>query len=571
MSNKEFAKLLEKAADALELMKVEWKPRAYRRAARGIENYREEIEDVYKEGGKKGLRDIPGVGDSIAMHIEEYLKTGKVAKWERLFASIPEASIQLMELKGLGPRKAAILTEKLKLRSMEDLRKAVAEGKIRRIPGFGATTEKNIMESIAQYRAGHERMLISEALPVAERIVRYLSEKQVERVDFTGSLRRMRETIGDLDILAASGTPEKVMDEFTRMPGVRKVLSKGSTKSSVLLEGGLQVDLRVVPSGVYGAALQYFTGNKDHNVQLRRIAIKRGYKLSEYGLLKGKEAVAGKTEEEVYRELGLSYIPPELREDRGEIEAARAGKIPELVSLDDIKGDLHIHTKYSDGLESVERMAQEAGRLGYEYMAITDHSPSERIARGLDEPRLEKQWAEIERVSKKSGMKILKGAEVDILPDGSLDYPERILEKLQVVVCSVHSGFKMSGRAMTERVIRALESRHLDILAHPSGRMIGKREGYSIDLEAVFEAAADKKKIMEVDSQGERMDLDDIHIMKAKEYGLRFSVASDAHSSGQLPLMRYGIGQARRGWLEKKDVVNAMPFPELKRALDIRD
>ena len=566
--NREFARLLEKAADAYELLKVEWKPRAYRRAARGIENYREDISDIYNEEGKKGLLKIPGVGEGIAGHIEEYIKSGKVRKWEKLFSGLPEVSTELMELKGLGPRKVAILTDRLKIRSMEDLKRAVREEKVRKIPGFGAATEKNIMESILQYRAGHERMLISEALPAAERIVQYLSEKPgVGRVDYTGSLRRMSETIGDIDILASSDEPAAVMEAFTKMPEVKRVLARGATKSSVMLKGGLQVDLRVVPSNVYGAALQYFTGNKDHNVEMRKIAIKRGLKLSEYGLLKGKEVLAGRTEEEVYGKLGLAYIPPEMREDRGEIEAAKAGKMPGLIESGDIRGDLHMHTRYSDGLEGVGEMAREAEKLGYEYIAITDHSPSERIARGVEPERLKEQWAEIDRVAKKSRVRILKGAEVDILPDGSLDYPEEVLKRLDVAVCSIHSGFRMGMKKMTERVTTALENPHLDILAHPTGRMIGKREGYQIDLEAVFEAAAERKKILEIDSQAERLDLNDTHIMKAREYGLRFSISSDAHSSGGLYHMRYGLGQARRGWLGKEDVVNALPLPELLKAL----
>ena len=575
MKNREIAELLYEAADILEYQQVEWKPRAYRKAAQMIENLGEDVEKIYERKGKAGLNEIPGVGEAIADHIAEYLETGKVEKFEKLKEKAPSGTVELMEIRGLGAKKMKKLADALGIKTLSDLENAIQAHKIRRLEGFGEKTEKNLAKAVEQYEKGHDRMSLGKALPLAEEIIAALKARckstckiDLSKIIYTGSLRRMKETIGDIDILAeAEGEKEvlKVMDAFVSLPEVEQVILKGSTKSSVILKEGTSIDLRVVPPVSYGAALQYFTGSKEHNIELRNIAIREGYKLSEYGLyLKDSgEQVAGKSEEEVYNKLVLACIPPELRENRGEIKAAAENTLPELVDAGDIRGDLHIHTSYSEGQGSIEAMVGRAEALGYEYIAITDHSRSQRIANGMEIETLKDQWKEIDKISKTFKIKILKGSEVEILRDGSLDYPEEILKELDVVVGAVHSGFLTPERKMTERIVIALENRCLDILAHPSGRLIGKREGYEVNFEKVFEAAAANRKILEINSQPSRLDLDDELILRAKAFDLKFSISSDSHSTSDLAFMRYGLGQARRGWLEKEDIVNTYPYSGL--------
>lgn len=570
MPNDEFARLMERAADALEIMGVEWKPSAYRRAANSIRSLKKDMGDIYSSGGKKALMEIPGVGKSIAMHITEYLETGKVKKWEKWFSMVPGGSTELMALKDLGPKKVKALQEALGISDIRSLEAAIKSGKLQALRGFGRKTGENLLKSIEVYKKGQQRMNISVALPLAQEIIAYLKgNAPVSRVDYAGSLRRMRETIGDIDILAVSPSPSKAMGVFVRFPRVSRILAEGRAKSSILLKGGVQVDFRVFSPGSYGAALLYFTGNKEHNILLRNIAIKKGLKLSEYGLFSRKTGrnLASRTEREVYKRLGLPLIPPEMRTAQGEIEAAGKGALPSPVSLPDIRGDLHVHTKYSDGAASIEGMVEAAVSLGYEYIAITDHSVSEKIAHGMDSSRIMKQWKEIDSVSKKyrGKIRVLRGAEVDILPSGELDYPPRILKKLHICVGAVHSSFRMERKKMTSRLCSALRNEYLDILAHPTCRQFGRRDAISCDFDSVFRAAADSGKALEVNSQPLRLDLPSSHIRSARRHGAKFCINTDSHSPSQLENMLYGVGQARRGWLSKKDVVNALPLSSLRR------
>ncbi|MHB8103806.1 MAG: DNA polymerase/3'-5' exonuclease PolX [Methanosarcina sp.] len=575
MKNREIAELFYEAADILEYQQVEWKPRAYRKAAQMIENLGEDIEKIYGREGKEGLTEIPGVGESIADHIAEYLETGKVEKFEKLKGKAPSGTVELMEIRGLGAKRMKKLADALGIMTLSDLKNAINTHKIMELEDFGEKSEENLLKAVEQYEKSHDRMALGKALPLAEELISALKaecKRTTCKIDFskiiyTGSLRRLKETIGDIDILAEAEKEEalKIMDAFVSLPDVEQVVLKGNTKSSVILREGTSIDLRVVPPESYGAALQYFTGSKEHNIELRNIALREGYKLSEYGLYskESEKQVAGKSEEDIYGKLGLAYIPPELRENRGEIKAAAKNSLPKLVEAGDLRGDLHIHTNYSEGKESIETMIERADSLGYEYVGVTDHSRSQRIANGMEIEKLKAQWKEIDKLSKRFRIKILKGSEVEILRDGSLDYPDEILKELDIVVGAVHSGFSAPEKKMTDRITAALENRRLDILAHPSGRMLGKRKAYDVNFDKVFEAAAANKKVLEINSQPSRLDLNDELIFRAKDFGLKFCISTDSHSISDLASIRYGLGQARRGWLEKEDVVNTYPYPRL--------
>lgn len=575
MKNREIAELFYEAADILEYQQVEWKPRAYRKAAQMIENLGEDIEKIYGREGKEGLTEIPGVGESIADHIAEYLETGKVEKFEKLKGKAPSGTVELMEIRGLGAKRMKKLADALGIMTLSDLKNAINTHKIMELEDFGEKSEENLLKAVEQYEKSHDRMALGKALPLAEELISALKaecKRTTCKIDFskiiyTGSLRRLKETIGDIDILAEAEKEEalKIMDAFVSLPDVEQVVLKGNTKSSVILREGTSIDLRVVPPESYGAALQYFTGSKEHNIELRNIALREGYKLSEYGLYskESEKQVAGKSEEDIYGKLGLAYIPPELRENRGEIKAAAKNSLPKLVEAGDLRGDLHIHTNYSEGKESIETMIERADSLGYEYVGVTDHSRSQRIANGMEIEKLKAQWKEIDELSKRFRIKILKGSEVEILRDGSLDYPDEILKELDIVVGAVHSGFSAPEKKMTDRITAALENRRLDILAHPSGRLLGKRKAYDVNFDKVFEAAAANKKVLEINSQPSRLDLNDELIFRAKDFGLKFCISTDSHSISDLASIRYGLGQARRGWLEKEDVVNTYPYPRL--------
>ena len=567
MKNLEIARIFYEMADILEMQGVEWKPRAYRRAAKAIESLTEDIEVLWHRGGLKTLEEIPGVGERLAKKIEEFLKTGKIKEYEQLKRMVPFQLHEIMSIPGMGPKKAKRLYKELGVKTIKDLEKAVKEHKIAALPGFGEKSEKDILRGIQLYKASKGRMLLGRAWFIANEIIEKLSVlKEVKKISPAGSLRRMKETIGDIDILVISTNPMKVMNFFTSMPDVKEILAKGPTKSTVILRSGIQADVRVLKPESWGSALQYFTGSKEHNIALRRIAIKKGYKLNEYGLFKGKKQIAGKTEEEIYRKLGLQWIPPELRENRGEIEAAQKKALPKLVDYKDIKGDFHVHTKWSDGDNTIKEMALAAKQLGYEYICISDHSKSEPLAHGLDEKKLLEQIKEIRKIDRQlKGIKILAGNEVDILADGSLDLSDSVLKKLDIVIASVHSGFKMPKQKMTKRIIKAIENKYVDILGHPTGRIINERPPYAVDLEAIFQVAKDRRVHMEINSFPDRLDLNDTAIMEAKKYGLRFAINTDAHNADQLKLIKFGVATARRGWAEKKDIINTYSLKQLGR------
>jgi len=567
MENLEIAKIFREIAKLLEIKEENpFKVRAYYRVAQVIEDSSESVNAIVQRGD---LRKIPAVGEGIARKIEELLKTGKLKYYEGLKKEIPQGLLTLLEIPEIGPRTAQLLYQKLEIDSQEKLEKAIAEHKIRDLPGMGEKSEENIKRGLELLKTASARMLLGYALPISEEIIAEIKKNSpVEKIEATGSLRRMKETIGDIDILAVSKNSEKVMDVFTSLPMVRDVLAKGPTKSSILTSLGIQVDVRVVKSDEFGCALHYFTGSKAHNIAIRELAVSKGLKINEYGVFKGKKKIGGKKEDELFRVVGLSYIPPELREDRGEIEAAKENKLPELVEYDDIKGDLHIHSEWSDGEDSVEDIAKAAKTIGYEYIGICDHSQSMKIAGGLTVVDLRKKIAEIKKLNNKmKGITILAGAEVDIKADGSLDYPDEILKELNVVIAAVHSGFKMDEERMTHRVIKGIENKYVHILAHPTGRLISKREPCKVDVESLIKAAAKTGVLLEINAYPERLDLFDIHCRRAKDEGVIMAIGTDAHHLYQLKFMKFGVGVARRGWLEKKDVLNTLPLVKLLKKL----
>jgi len=572
MKNQELVRIFYDIADILEIKNVEWKPLAYRKAARAIEVLGEDVEEIYKKDGIKGLKEIPGVGERIAEKIEEFIKTNKIKEYEKLKKTIPRHLTELMEIPGLGAKKAKKLYERLHIKSIKELEKAAKQHKISGLETFKEKSEENILKGIELIKKGKGRILLGVALPMARNIIEELKTlKDVKDISVAGSLRRMEETIGDIDILAISSNPKKVMDKFTSLKEVSRILAMGETKSMVILENGMQADIRVLDKKSYGAALQYFTGNKGHNIRLRELAIKKGYKLNEYGLFKKDKYICGRTEGEIYKNLGLDYIEPELRNNTNELELAKNRKLPKLVKLGEIKGDLHVHTKDSDGDNTIEEMCREAINLGYEYICISDHSKTRAIANGMKEEELLKQIREIDRLNKRfKRFRIFKGCEVDILNDGNLDFSDDILKRLDIVGAAVHSGFKMSESKMTERIIKALKDKYVKILYHPTGRLINQREPYQVDLNSLFDVAKEKKKFLEINGMINRLDLDDYNIKKAVEKGVRLVLGTDSHSKEHLRFMEYGVSQARRGWCEKKDIVNALSLKELVRLFNIK-
>jgi DNA polymerase (family 10) len=563
MKNKELADLFEKMADILEFKgENPFKISAYRRASRIIGDLTQDIEEIAEQGE---LKNIPGIGEGMAQKIEEYLKTGKVSKFDEVKKGVPDELIAMMDIPGMGPKTLSMLHKEKGISNFSQLEKALENGSLLGLFGIGEKKIENIKRGILLLRQSQGRMNLGVAFPVAKRIVETLRQKTgSKKIEWAGSLRRMKENIGDIDILATGANKEKIVQTFTHLPEVKEVLASGETKASVIVEGGTQIDLRVVEEDSYGAALQYFTGSKGHNIHLRGIAKAKGLKINEYGVFKGKRKIAGKEEKDVYRVLGMDWMEPELREDRGEIEAAQKKGLPKLVQESEIKGDLHVHSKWSDGTSEIEEIAKAAHKRGYQYVAICDHSQSLRIAHGLDESRLKKQIEEIDRVNEKlKGFQILKGTEVDILTDGKLDLPERILEKLDFVVAAVHSGFKQDKVKMTKRMIRALENPLVHCLAHPTGRLLGARAPYEVDIEEVMEAAKKYGKVLEINATFERLDLDDIHCMKAREMGIRMAIGTDSHHLDQMWMMSLGVAVARRGWLETKDVLNTLSLKEI--------
>jgi len=581
MTNKEIAKILYEIAQYLEMEDESFKPRAYEKASIAIESLEQDVLEIYKKGGLKALEKIPTIGKGIAKRIEELIRTGKSKYYEKLKKKMPLNLGELTAIEGLGPKMLRKLYKNLSIKSLKDLERAAKAGKIRHLEDFGQKTEDNILQGIKFLKKSKGRFVLGFIMPDIRKIEKRIKAfPGVKKAIVAGSVRRMKETIGDGDLLATVSSPKtakKASEFFINMPEVIHVYTHGLTKSSVKLKNNMDFDLRVVPEESFGAALQYFTGNKAHNIALRKIAMKKGLKLNEYGAYKGKRQVAGNTEEGVYKVLGLKWIEPELRTNTGEIEACRKNKLPKLIKYNELKGDLHIHTTWSDGINSIEEIAQEAMKIGLEYIAITEHTKGLPMAGGLDERGLARQGKEIDKINKKLSknvgnevshiFRVLKGAEVNVLKDGKLDIKDETLKNLDVVGIAVHSGFKMSKREMTERIIKAMKNPYVDILFHPTGRLINQRPPYQLDIEKIIRVAKISKTILEINAHPNRLDLKDEYARMAKEAGVKLVINSDAHSADHLHYLEFGIAQARRGWVEKKDVINAWPEEKMLKML----
>jgi len=569
MTNQEIARIFYEISDFLKTEGVSFKPYAYQRAAVTLENLKEDIREIYKRGGKKALEEIPGVGKSMAEKIEEYLKKGKIKYYEDLKKKMPVQMEDLVRVEGMGPKKVKILYQKLGIRNLKDLEKAAKSHRIAPLFGFGKKTEENILEGIAFLKRSKGRFLLGEILPKVREISKKLENlKEVKMVSVAGSVRRMKETIGDVDFLVVSENPKRVMDFFISLPGVVKVWGKGQTKSSVRLKEGFDVDIRVIQRKSYGSALQYFTGSKEHNIVTRKIAIDKGLKLSEYGLFKGKKMVAGSKEKDIYSTLGMDWMPPEMRENQGEIKAALLHRLPKIIEYNDIKGDLHCHSNWDGGANSIEEMADSAMKMGYQYIGISDHTKFLRIEHGLNERQLAQQRKEIDKFNLKLKIKnlkfrILQGCEANILNDGSIDIKDSFLQRLDYAIAGIHSNFKMGKKEMTERIIRAMKNPYIHIISHPTGRILKKRDEYQIDFDKILRAAKQFNIILEINSCPERLDLNDQNIRKAKRAGVKMVINTDAHHKDQLRYIELGIAQARRGWAEKKEIINCWPLEKL--------
>ncbi|OGY78947.1 MAG: DNA polymerase III [Candidatus Kerfeldbacteria bacterium RIFCSPHIGHO2_02_FULL_42_14] len=566
MHNSDIAKIFNDIALYLEIEKIPFKPRAYEKAAQTIDDLQEELQDIYTQGKRAALESIPGIGKGLAEKIEELLKTGQLIYYEELQKKMPVNIHELATIEGLGPQHIKILYEKLGVKNLRDLEKAIAAKKISRLPGFGEQSEKNLKQGIEFVKKSHGRFLLGYAMATISSIEQRLKNlAHVQRLTIAGSVRRKKETIGDVDIIAVAKKPKTIMDSFVHMPEVIHVYAHGETKSMIKLKNGLDVDLRVIPEKSYGAALNYFTGSKAHNIALREKAMKKELKLNEYGLFRGKKYIAGRTEEELYTALGMQYIEPEMRENWGEIELALQNKLPKLVPYNALRGDLQVQTDWTDGTASIEAMAKAAVKQGLEYIAITDHTKRLTMTRGLDEKRIQKQWKEIDRVNKrlKGATTVLKGTECDILKDGSLDLPDAILRQLDVVGISVHSHFHLPKSTQTKRIIQAMTHPSVHILFHPTGRLLHRREAYEVDMEAIINAAKKYHVILEINASPERLDLKDEYIRKAMEANIMFSIDSDAHSPTHFTNLAYGIAQARRGWATQKNIINCLSLTEL--------
>ncbi len=569
MRNAEIARILRNISILLDMDNVQFKPRAYEKAAISIEALEKEAEDIYSEGGIKALEQIPGVGESIAEKIEELIKTGKLEYYEQLHKNAPVDIESLTRIEGIGPKTIKTLYQKLKITNIDDLEKAANAHRISQLPGFKKKTEENILRGIEFAKKSGGRFILGFTLPLIREIEARLNAcPKVKKAVAAGSVRRMRETIGDVDFLVQSDDPETVSNFFVSMPEVIQVIEKGTTKSAVKLKTGMNADIRILPEESFGAALQYFTGNKPHNIELRKIAIDKKWKLNEYGIFDGNVQIAGKTEEEVYEKLGLQWIPPEMREDTGEIELAKKKQIPELIGYKDLKGDLQVHSNWTDGQNSICEMAQQAKKNGLEYIVISDHSKYLAMTGGLDEKSLLKQAKEIAEVNKQvDGVTVLQGIELNILKDGNLDISDDALKNLEVASAGIHSHFDMPKEEMTKRVLKAIENPNVDILVHPTGRQIQKREPIQLDIERIIDAAKANGTILDIDSYPDRLDLKDEHIRKAVEAGVKLGISSDSHSTVHMHYLEFGVAQARRGWATAKDVVNTRTAADFKKTL----
>ncbi|HHT9129802.1 MAG TPA: DNA polymerase/3'-5' exonuclease PolX [Candidatus Brocadiaceae bacterium] len=564
MKNHEISALFEQIANVLELKgENSFRINSYRKAARIIGDLTEDIEELAKEGK---LTDIPGIGKGTAEKIVEYINTGKMSKYEEVMNGVSKETIALMQIPGLGPKTVAMLNKELGIVGLNDLEKALQQGKLKGLFGIGDKKIENIIKGIELFKTSQQRISIGMAYPIVKRILEGLRHNpQTKDIQAAGSLRRMKETIGDIDILASGTEAADIIKSFVNMRGVTQILAAGDTKSSVRVEEGVQVDLRVVREDEFGAALQYFTGSKEHNIHLREIAKRKGLKISEYGIFKGEKKIGGRLEEDIYSTLGMVWIPPELRENRGEIEAAKEGKLPNLVEFSDIKGDLHNHSNWSDGTPTFEEMAEHAVKMGYKYLAVSDHSKSLHVANGLKDEELLEEIEEIDKLNKKfKGFTLLKATEVDIKADGSLDFPDNLLEKLDLVVASIHSGFKQGKEKITERMVAAIRNPYVNIIAHPTGRLISRREGYEVDLDRIMEVCVETRTALEINCFYDRLDLNDINCRKAKDLGVMIAISTDAHHVDQMWMIELGVGIARRGWLEAKDVINTFTVDKVK-------
>jgi DNA polymerase (family 10) len=565
MKNAEIADLFNRLADILEFKgEVVFKVNSYRKTARTL---RDTPEDIAVIAAEDRLQTLDGIGKATAEKIIEYLETGTIEKYEREREGMSDEFIRMLDIPGMGPKSLALIQKELKVETFDALEEAIESGKLAELPGMGKKKGENILKGIQLLREASGRIPLGIALPIAEEMLGAVRTfRSVKRAELAGSLRRMRETIGDIDILASSADHTKAIDSFASLPQVKRVLASGATKASIIVEGNRQVDLRVVDEESFGAALQYFTGSKAHNVKLRQIASRAGLKINEYGIFRGKKKIGGHDEGEIYTAVVLQWMPPELREDRGEIEAAKEGALPELVTERQIKGDLHVHSNYSDGTATIAEIAERAQALGYRYIAITDHSQSLKIARGLEPKRLERKRKEMDEIN--AGLKkltLLYGTELDILPDGRLDYSDEILETFDWVVASIHTAFKQSQEKITRRIVGAMHNPFVDCIAHLTGRLINQRAAYEVDIEEVLQAAAETQTAIEINANYERLDLDDVWCKRAKQLGVRLAIGTDAHRLEHIDIPRLGVAVARRGWLESSDVLNTFPLKKLRR------
>ncbi len=567
MKNKEVAEIFRKVAALLEIKGDNpYRIRAYQRAAQNIEALTVDVEELAAQGK---LERIPGIGKDLAQKIKEILETGTLQKYEELKREIPPELLKFLEIPGFGPKKAKIVYEKLGIKTIEELEKACLEHRLARLPGFGPKTEENILKGIKLLKQKRGRLPLGLVLPWAEELVSLLKKKSpVDRIDVAGSIRRRRETVKDIDILVTSKNPLKVMEIFVSLPMVEEVLLQGETKTSVRLKQGIQVDLRVVDPECYGAALAYFTGSKAHNIRIRELGVQRGLKINEYGIFRGQNRIGGREEEEVFAAVGLPWIPPELREDRGEIEAAQAGTLPRLVGYDEVLGDAHVHSKFSDGSASIEEIAAYARKLGLKWVGICDHSQGLKVAGGVPIEKIMEKKKAIEAFNKRSkDVKLLCGTEVDILADGKLDYPDEILKEFDLVIASIHSGFKQGEENLTQRIVAAMKNPFVHCIGHPTGRLLGEREPYPLDMERIISTAKETKTALEINAYYKRLDLNDIHARAAKEAGVKLLIGTDAHITDQMSYLHLGVAVARRGWCEKDDILNTLNYRQFKKYL----
>lgn len=577
MHNADISSMLDRIADLLEIKgEIRFKIQAYQKAARAIENHERPLTEIHAEGGLKGLQEIPGIGEGIAKKVEEYIGWGRIKYFEELLAGLPKGVDELIQVPHLGPKTAILLSTRLKIDGVEALEKALAGHLVAALPRMGKKAEEKLLKGIAIWKQGQARLLLGEALPLAESVVRRLGKLPfVSKIVFAGSLRRMRETVGDLDFLASPKKPSDgpaVMKAFMELSEVASIGDHGETKATVRMRAGrrtVDADLRVVPGESFGSALHYFTGSKTHNIRIRELGVKKGLKINEYGIFRGAERIGGSAEGDVFRALGLPFIPPEMRENAGEVEAAQAGRLPDFLGEEHIRGDLHTHSNWSDGENTIEEMAEAARKLGYEYLGLCDHSQAVRIANGMTPERIRSRNKTIDKLNAKfRGFRVLKGVEVDIMKDGSLDYPDDLLAELDLVVASVHSYFSLPEDEQTRRMVRAIRSPQVHIIGHPTGRMLAQREAYPVNMTEVIRAAAGEGKALELNAQPWRLDLPDVLLRQAGEAGAMVSIDSDSHDCAFLPKARQiGVAMARRGWLAPANILNTCSLEDLQKRL----